>query len=95
MMSVWQKLMALPSVWRNMEALLAGFVLNRAAHDTLAQTNRAMQDGIALIHAMQAEVQSLNRTAEQDARLLLAYARWCEKNGCAPSSSDLMSMVQK
>lgn len=43
---------------------------------------------------LRAEVARMNRVASEDAKMLLAYSRWCEKNGCLPSSRDLMDMVK-
>lgn len=35
------------------------------------------------------EIERLMRNAKSDAQLLATYHRWCEMNGCAPSSRDL------
>ena len=33
----------------------------------------------------------LESVTKDDAKWLAAYHKWCEMNGCAPSSSDLIS----
>lgn len=59
------------------------------------------ESGLTLLKAVEAEstglraeVARMNRVASEDAKMLLAYSRWCEKNGCLPTSSDLMDMVK-
>jgi len=37
------------------------------------------------------EVDKLLNNAKQDVNMLKAYHKWCEMNGCAPSSSDLIA----
>jgi hypothetical protein len=41
------------------------------------------------IEQLQADVAKLERNAISDAKWMAAYHKWCEMNGCAPSSSDL------
>jgi len=36
-------------------------------------------------------IEDLERIIREDTKLLCAYHKWCEMNGCAPSSSDLIS----
>lgn len=38
---------------------------------------------------VEAEINHLLQNAASDGALLTRYHRWCEKNGCAPSTSDL------
>ena len=35
------------------------------------------------------EIERLRRNAKSDTQLLAAYHKWCQMNGCAPSSRDL------
>jgi hypothetical protein len=42
-----------------------------------------------LIEELQNEVERLMRNAKSDTQWLATYHKWCEMNGCAPSSSDL------
>lgn len=93
-MNWWMKLRALPVVWSNMDLLLASVALNKMSAQMLEANAGVMKQGLATLQAQQAEIDRMNRVAEQDAKMLLAYSRWCEKNGCAPSSSDLMGMVK-
>jgi hypothetical protein len=93
-MTFWMKLKALPVVWRNMDALLLSLALSKAAANQLSANAKLMKDGLAMIEAQQAEIRRMNGVAEQDARMLLAFARWCQKQGCPPSSKDLMDMVK-
>jgi hypothetical protein len=93
-MTFWMKLKALPVVWRNMDVLLAGLAMNKLAAQQMALSAQAMKDGLAMIEAQQAEIRRMNGVAEQDAKMLLAFARWCQKQGCPPSSKDLMDMVK-
>ena len=36
-------------------------------------------------------IEKLESVTKDDAKWLAAYHKWCEINGCAPSSSDLIS----
>ena len=36
-------------------------------------------------------IETLESVMQDDARWLAAYHKWCEINGCAPSSSDLIA----
>lgn len=36
-------------------------------------------------------IEDLERIIKEDTRWLAAYHKWCEMNGCAPSSSDLIA----
>jgi hypothetical protein len=35
-------------------------------------------------------IEKLESVTKDDAKWLAAYHKWCEMNGCAPSSSDLI-----
>ena len=35
-------------------------------------------------------IETLESVMKDDAKWLAAYHKWCEMNGCAPSSSDLI-----
>jgi hypothetical protein len=36
-------------------------------------------------------IEKLEAVTKDDAKWLAAYHKWCEMNGCAPSSSDLIA----
>ena len=36
-------------------------------------------------------IEKLESVTKDDAKWLAAYHKWCEMNGCAPSSSDLIT----
>ena len=36
-------------------------------------------------------IEKLESVTKDDAKWLATYHKWCEMNGCAPSSSDLIS----
>ena len=36
-------------------------------------------------------IEQLGAVTKDDAKWLATYHKWCEMNGCAPSSSDLIS----
>ena len=36
-------------------------------------------------------IEKLEAVTKDDAKWLATYHKWCEMNGCAPSSSDLIS----
>ena len=43
-------------------------------------------------HAEAADrIEKLEAVTKDDAKWLAAYHKWCEMNGCAPSSSDLIT----
>jgi predicted component of type VI protein secretion system len=46
-------------------------------------------DAADLIEELQDEIERLLRNAKADAQWLAAYHKWCQMNGCAPSSRDL------
>lgn len=43
----------------------------------------------------QAEIVSLNRQADTDARLISAYRKWCAEQKCVPTSADLSRLADK
>jgi hypothetical protein len=91
----WMKLKALPAVWRNMETLLAGKALLDIASVQIQANTRVMRQGVETLKAQQAEIRHMIGMAENDAMMLLAYARWCEKHECQPTEQDLRDMVGK
>ena len=42
-------------------------------------------------HKAADRIEKLESVTKDDAKWLAAYHKWCEMNGCAPSSSDLIS----
>jgi hypothetical protein len=54
--------------------------------DTLEEMRRAGH-----IDKLEARIETLESVMKDDARWLAAYHKWCEMNGCAPSSSDLIT----
>ena len=42
-------------------------------------------------HTAADRIETLESVMRDDARWLAAYHKWCEMNGCAPSSSDLIA----
>jgi hypothetical protein len=93
-MNWWTKLRALPMVWRHMDTLLASQALIGMACEQSRESARLMAAGIDALKFQQTEIRRMDRAAENDARMLLAYARWCQKKGCAPTSRDLEEMVR-
>jgi hypothetical protein len=45
------------------------------------------------IERLREENEKLLRNAKQDAEMMVAYNLWCQKNKCAPSSSNLIEMM--
>jgi hypothetical protein len=43
------------------------------------------------VRVVQEYIKKLESVTKDDAKWLAAYHKWCEMNGCAPSSSDLIS----
>ncbi len=52
-------------------------------------TEGDMETAAQEIEKLRAENERLTNNARSDARLLAAYHKWCDMQGCAPSSSDL------
>ena len=50
-----------------------------------------LANGKDRIEALELELGRLLMNASLDARLLADYHKWCEMNGCAPASSDLIA----
>ena len=46
---------------------------------------------VAQRDAARRRIEKLEAVTKDDAKWLAAYHKWCEMNGCAPSSSDLIS----
>ena len=62
--------------------------------------NDMRAEGVALdakyeIERLREENEKLLRNAKQDAEMMMAYNRICQKHGFAPSSSDLISALQQ
>ena len=47
------------------------------------------------IERLREENEKLLRNAKQDAEMMMAYNRICQKHGFAPSSSDLIAALQQ
>jgi hypothetical protein len=43
------------------------------------------------VRVVQEYIEKLEAVTKDDAKWLATYHKWCEMNGCAPSSSDLIS----
>ena len=60
--------------------------------DDLIDRLRGYGDGNNdLMDAAADRIEKLEAVTKDDAKWLAAYHKWCEMNGCAPSSSDLIS----
>jgi hypothetical protein len=44
-----------------------------------------------LVNSAADRIEKLESVTKDDAKWLATYHKWCEMNGCAPSSSDLIS----
>ena len=44
-----------------------------------------------MLEAAADRIETLESVTKDDAKWLATYHKWCEMNGCAPSSSDLIS----
>lgn len=44
-----------------------------------------------LVNSAANRIEKLEAVTKDDAKWLAAYHKWCAMNGCAPSSSDLIS----
>lgn len=98
----WRRLRARVVVARmafsDPEGVLALVTLLPRAQESMKQIAESAQEFLRLTQieseGLRAEVARMNRVASEDAKMLLAYSRWCEKNGCLPTSRDLMDMVK-
>jgi hypothetical protein len=90
-------------LWRNLATIEAQAIQSLTtltnAQRTLQDSQQALLDTVVGLNAAaevwQAEVARMGQAANDDARLLLAYHRWCLKNGCVPSQADLNAMVRE
>lgn len=90
-------------LWRNLDAIEAqasqSLTTLTSAQRILQDSQQSLLDTVVGLNAAaevwRAEVARMGQAANADARLLLAYQRWCLKNGCVPSQTDLSAMVQK
>jgi hypothetical protein len=48
----------------------------------------------ALLEDAADHIEKLEAVTKDDAKWLAAYHQWCKMNGCAPSSSDLITARQ-
>ena len=46
---------------------------------------------VTAIQMRDRRIEKLESVTKDDAKWLAAYHKWCEMNGCAPSSSDLIA----
>jgi hypothetical protein len=46
---------------------------------------------VTAIQVRDRRIEKLESVTKDDAKWLAAYHKWCEMNGCAPSSSDLIT----
>jgi hypothetical protein len=83
------------SVWWNIEAFVDVINFCHTTPPLLRDALKNMDDAARVLAAQRDEIDRLNRVAAEDARMLLAYSRWCARKGCAPSSRDLMDMVKR
>lgn len=93
-MNWWMKLRVLPHVWRGLPWLLANVEMNRLARTVIERNGLVLQDALDLIAAQRDEIRRLSDTGESDARLLVAYQRWCARQGCTPSQQDLNDVLK-
>jgi len=49
------------------------------------------EDAVATYLEAADRIEKLEAVTKDDAKWLATYHKWCEINGCAPSSSDLIS----
>ena len=52
---------------------------------------KAFKNKLAEIDQLKDRIEKLEAVTKDDAKWLATYHKWCEMNGCAPSSSDLIS----
>lgn len=55
------------------------------------EASRIYDDDEELLDEAADRIETLESVMKDDAKWLAAYHKWCEMNGCAPSSSDLIS----
>jgi len=55
------------------------------------EASRIYDDDEELLDDAADLIEKLESVTTDDAKWLAAYHKWCEMNGCAPSSSDLIS----
>jgi hypothetical protein len=52
---------------------------------------RACEGTFDYLEKQDDRIEKLEAVTKDDAKWLAAYHKWCEMNGCAPSSSDLIA----
>jgi hypothetical protein len=61
-------------------------------NDLVAQLRSVQRNPVGALCVRAANrIEKLESVTKDDAKWLAAYHKWCEMNGCAPSSSDLIS----
>jgi hypothetical protein len=66
------------------------FILSKHEYGYVSQKrNPDGAEAADRIEQLEADVAKLESNATSDAKWLATYHKWCEMNGCAPSSSDL------
>jgi hypothetical protein len=55
------------------------------------EASRIYDDDEELLDEAADRIEKLEAVTKDDAKWLATYHKWCEMNGCAPSSSDLIS----
>ncbi len=55
------------------------------------EASRIYDDDEEILDEAAHHIETLEYVMKDDAKWLAAYHKWCEMNGCAPSSSDLIA----
>ena len=93
---LWKARRYIALIERESRATMKTIRAVRRQHLDLALTvSRAQKMMATHMTSWQDEIARMEQAAAEDARLLLAYARWCEKNGCVPSRADLDAVVSE
>ena len=61
------------------------------SNDLVKRLRKNVMCGDAVIEEAADLIEKLEAVTKDDAKWLATYHKWCEMNGCAPSSSDLIS----
>ena len=59
--------------------------------DLVKRLRKNVMCGDAVIEEAADRIEKLEAVTKDDAKWLATYHKWCEMNGCAPSSSDLIA----
>ena len=99
---MFRRIRSLFLLWRYHDETLATLEAQQAiniriaamANEQMAGIRRLAQEYENAADVWRTEVARMNTVAEQDARMIRALLKWCERCGCTPRPEDLKEFLE-